>query len=179
MKRMGWSLVAGAGIAGLLVASPLARAGDDSSKSSPTSSQTQSGQSGMTGTGSSSDKGSSASTATPSHKNQLTGKIQKYDRDNKTLTLDNSDKKLKLGDRTQVMKNGASASASDLHEGDQVRASYAEPPTAGAFDVVVIEVIPADTGTSTGTPSGGSTGTGTGATQGGSTGEKSSGSYGK
>jgi Cu/Ag efflux protein CusF len=82
---------------------------------------------------------------------QVTGTVQKFDKDAKELTLSNSDKKLKLGDSTQVMKNGQSASATDIHEGDQVRASY-----SGSGDVTQIEIMPS----SEKTPGTGSSGTG-------------------
>jgi Cu/Ag efflux protein CusF len=167
MRRTGWSAVAGFGIAGLLVAVPLARATDDSTKSSTSSSQPQGG----TASGSSSGSmGSGASSAAPKQRHEVTGKIKKFDHASNTITLDQSDKKLKVGERTKVMKDGAKVSASDLHEGDQVRASYSETPTAGAFDILVIEVVPGGGKASSGASSGGSSGMGSGAAPGGASG---------
>jgi Cu/Ag efflux protein CusF len=71
---------------------------------------------------------------------QMSGTVQKYDKDSKELTLANSDKKLKLSADTKVMKGAEKASAADIKEGDQVRASY-----SGEGDVKVIEILPADT----------------------------------
>ena len=59
-----------------------------------------------------------------SGKTELTGMVEKFDCRAKELTLQNSDKKLKVTDSTRVMKDGQSASLSDIKEGDQVRASF-------------------------------------------------------
>jgi Cu/Ag efflux protein CusF len=191
MTKLGWSMVAGLGVAGLLVASPLARAQSGSSTQNPqgtgssgttssgtgssgtkssgtgssgttssgtgssgtTSSGTGSSGTASSGTGSSdtaaSGTGSSSTAGASASASQVTGKIKKYDKDSKTVTLDSSDRKLKLSEKTKVMKDGAKASMSDLKEGENVRASYA--PTAdqtAPIDVLTIEVMPADaTGT--------------------------------
>jgi hypothetical protein len=80
----------------------------------------------------------------------VSGKVEKYDKGSKELTLSNSDKKLKLDDDTKVTKNGQQASTSDIHEGDEVRASYSgsDDPAAGVVVIEVIEIVPADTDSS-------------------------------
>jgi hypothetical protein len=92
---------------------------------------------------------------------ELTGKIETYDRQTRTLTLSNSDQKLTLGDNTQVMKNGEPAAPGDLMEGDEVRASYSG--SGDSIQIQKLEVLKAGTGEapareSTGSPSGTSTG---------------------
>jgi hypothetical protein len=104
--------------------------------------------------------------AAASAKNEVSGKVEKYDRQNRTLTLQDSEKKLKVTDDTQVTRDGARVSPGQLMEGDEVRASY-----SGSGDVVEVMVIeitssPAATGSSA-APSSPGPGSGTGA-QGGS-----------
>ncbi|WP_242345584.1 hypothetical protein [Anaeromyxobacter terrae] len=89
-------------------------------------------------------------------KNELTGKVEKFDRDTKELTLANSDKKLKVSDSTRVMKDGQRASLSDIKEGDQVRASF-----SGTGDTLQVNRIDVMTSGSMGTGAG-ETGTGMG-----------------
>jgi hypothetical protein len=57
--------------------------------------------------------------AAASGQSQVTGKVEKVDQSKKELSL-----RLKVGDTTQVMKDGKTASLSDIKEGDQVRASF-------------------------------------------------------
>ncbi len=117
MRHIGWGIAAGLGAAGLLALAPPAHA-----QSTPaTSGSSASGQS--TGTGSS---------------HQIAGTVQKYDKDAKTVTLSNSDKTLKLTDKTRVTKDSQPASASDLREGDEVRASYSG--TGNEVDAVTIDI---------------------------------------
>ncbi|HSD19727.1 MAG TPA: hypothetical protein VLC54_06810 [Anaeromyxobacter sp.] len=102
-----------------------------------------------------------------SSKNELTGTVEKFDRESKELTLQNSDKKLKVSDSTRVMKDGQSASLSDIKEGDQVRASY-----SGSGDTLQVSRIDVMTSGSTGMGTG--TGMGAGSTGTGSTGSAGS-----
>ena len=127
MRTNVWSAIAGAGIAALLVAPPVARASTASEDTQPKT---------------------------------VTGTIEKIDPNTNTVTLDTYDKQLKLGRETKVTKDGAKISASDLREGDEVRASYAAPST-DTYDVTLIQVLPAGkgtgaSGTSPGTSGGGS-----------------------
>jgi Cu/Ag efflux protein CusF len=131
MKRIEWGTVAGLGVAGLLALGLPARADD---KTGTSGSSTSGQSSGSTGSTASSDTGSS---------HQVSGTVQKFDKDSKEMTLSNSDKKLKLNDQTKVTKKGQAASASDIHEGDQVRASFSG--SGDEVDVLMIEVVPADT----------------------------------
>jgi Cu/Ag efflux protein CusF len=123
MRTNVWTAFAGAGIAALLVAVPVARA-------------------------------STASEDTQQPKT-VTGTIEKIDHDTNTVTLDTYDKQLKLGRETRVTKGGAKISASELREGDEIRASYAAP-SSDTYDVTNIQVLPAGKGTgASGTSSGG------------------------
>jgi hypothetical protein len=103
----------------------------------------------------------------------VTGTIEKIDLDNHTVTLDTYDKQLKLGRETRVSKGGAKISASDLREGDEIRASY-DAPSADTYDVTVIQVLP-----TTGSQKGGASGSmGSGSSGSGGMGGGSSGSGG-
>ncbi len=201
--RNGWGVMTGLGMAAVLIAATPAWAGGDKagsmgstsdpSASGSTSSDTsRSGSaSGSVGSGSTmgtspdathgtasgstasdpsaSAMGSSAST------NEVTGKVEKFDRSNKELTLS-----LKVSDTTQVTKDGQTASLSDIKEGDQIRASFSG--SGETLEVTQIEVMSKGSKSSTGTGSSGygsdspsgSTGTDTG-----STGSKSGGSSGR
>jgi hypothetical protein len=68
-------------------------------------------------------------------------------------------------DSTRVMKDGQSASLSDIKEGDQIRASY-----SGSGDTLMVSRIDVMTAGTTGTGSTGTGSTGTGSTGTGSTG---------
>ncbi|BDG06462.1 hypothetical protein [Anaeromyxobacter oryzae] len=70
---------------------------------------------------------------------QLTGTVKKFDKDSKELTLSDSDKKLRVSDDTQIMKDGQQGSISDIKEGDQVRASYSG--TGDTLQVNRLEVM--------------------------------------
>ncbi len=118
MRHIGWKAVAGLGVASLLAVAPPARA--------------QAGASGAGGASSASDKSTAAAP-------QVSGKVQKYDKDAKQITLDNSSTPLKLSANTQVTKNGQPANASDIHEGDDVRASFSRDGST----VDVIDIAPA------------------------------------
>jgi hypothetical protein len=80
---------------------------------------------------------------------QLWGKVEKFDREKRTLSLEDSDKKLKVTDDTQIMKDGNRVSPGQIMEGDEVRASYAGTGDAEVVEVTIIEVVPAlpDAGT--------------------------------
>jgi hypothetical protein len=105
--------------------------------------------------------------------NQVWGKVEKFDPDAKTLSLEDSDKKLKVTDQTRISKEGSAIPPSLIKEGDEVRASYSGSGDADVVEVTAIEVMPepgaapapSDTGSggrsgSMGTGSSGSTGTG-------------------
>jgi Cu/Ag efflux protein CusF len=155
--KIAWSAVAGLGMAGLLVAGTPARAetgktGSSGSASGQTTSDTTSpgsagsssstmgSPSGSTGTSSdpSATPGSTASehhaTSMGSGTNEVTGKVEKFDKANKELTLS-----LKVSDTTQVTKDGQSASLTDIKEGDQVRASFSG--SGDTLEVTQIEVM--------------------------------------
>ena len=136
MKRLGWGVVAGLGLAGLLVAAPLAYAEGAASGESKTSDDTSMG----TSTGSAAGE---AGTGTAMSGKELTGTVEKFDQSSKELKLTNSDKKLKVSDSTQVTKDGQKASLSDIKEGDQVRASYSG--SGDTLEVITIEVMGAGT----------------------------------
>jgi Cu/Ag efflux protein CusF len=91
-----------------------------------------------------------------SSKNELTGTVQKFDRETKELTLANSDKKLKVSESTTVMKDGQAGTLSDIKEGEQVRASF-----SGSGDTLQVSQIEVMTAGTTGT---GTSGMGTGST---------------
>ncbi|HYG68705.1 MAG TPA: hypothetical protein VD838_13645 [Anaeromyxobacteraceae bacterium] len=129
--------------------------------------------SGMGGTSTGARPGEASGAGTPrgttgsvdpapdAHQNEITGRIQAYDRDRRTLTLADSDQKLTVGDDTIVIKNGERASPGDLMEGDEVRASFAEGGAQGdAVRVERLEVLSSG-GTS---ERGGAKGTGMGGT---------------
>jgi Cu/Ag efflux protein CusF len=179
MKRFGLGSVAGLGVAGLLVAGT-AYAQSGSTAGGQTTDPSQSGSKMGSGTGSTTSQGtgstgsSSSTTGTGSPgtaeqhamgkeggKNELTGTVEKFDRESKELTLQHSDKKLKVNDSTRVMKDGQRGSLSDIKEGDQVRASFSG--TGATLTATRIDVVTAG---SMGTGSTGSTGSpgGTGST---------------
>jgi Cu/Ag efflux protein CusF len=167
MKRFGLGSVAGIGVAGLLVAGIPAYAQSGSTTSGQSTDPSQSGSTMGSGSGSTTSQGTGSAGTTEQHamgttsgKNELTGTVEKFDRESKELTLQNSDKKLKVSDSTRVMKDGKSGSLSDIKEGAQVRASY-----SGSGDTLQVSRIDVMTAGSTGTGMGtGSTGTSTGTT---------------
>jgi Cu/Ag efflux protein CusF len=95
---------------------------------------------------------------------ELTGTVQKFDKDSKELTLANSDKKLKVSDDTQVTKDGQKGSLSDIKEGEQVRASYSG--TGDSLQVTTIEVMAAGTTGKKHKSTTGTTGSSTGSSSG-------------
>ena len=136
-------IVAGLGVAGLLVALPVAgqsAAGGTSGSSGSSGSMGtgssgtsgSSGSSGSMGTGSgSSSSGSMGGSTYGSSGNQVTGKVDKVDRSSNQLTL-----QLRVSDSTQVMKDGHTASLSDIKEGDHVRASLSSSGQVQRIDVM-------------------------------------------
>jgi hypothetical protein len=150
MRRMEWGAVAGCGIAGLLLLAPSARA-DEPKSGSATSQDSQQGMSGTADQGSGArgtGMGGTSTGARPgevtgapsapggtSEKEQraqaktsdathLSGKVEKYDRAARTLSIVDSDKQLKVTDDTQVFKGGDRVSPGQIMEGDEVRASF-------------------------------------------------------
>jgi hypothetical protein len=147
MKRSGWSAVAGFGVAGLLAAAPAARADEQTQASKPGTTATDANKTGKTPTeGPSSARGSgmggtstgarpgevtgtapggsSAGAQGAQPRNELAGRVEKFDREARTLSLADSDKKLTLTDDTEVTKDGQKVSPGQIMEGDEVRASY-------------------------------------------------------
>lgn len=172
MKLFGLGSVAGLGVAGLLVAGT-AYAQSGSTAGGQTTDPSQSGSKSGTGSttsqgtgsaGSSSSKTGTAPGTTEQHamgmesgKNELTGTVEKFDRESKELTLQHSDKKLKVNDSTRVMKDGQRGSLSDIKEGDQVRASFSgtgDKLTATRIDVVTAGSMGTGSTGSTGSPGG-------------------------
>jgi colicin import membrane protein len=194
MRRTGWTAVAGLGIAGLLLAVPAARATDEAKHGSTATGQSSdhpssasdkagsdkgseargSGQAGsstgarpgeVTGApsaaGGTSEREQHAATAADK---EISGKVEKYDRESRTLSLSSSDTKLKITDDTQVMKDGDRISPGQIMEGDDVRASYSG--TGDTVEVVRVEIVatsaaPAGAGAAPGSTSGPSSGSGT------------------
>ncbi len=121
--RIGWGVMTGLGMAGLLVAAAPARAqtgtagGSSGSstygQSSKSKSTTSSQEPGMTG------QYGSMKESHAGIQNEVTGKVDKFDQTKKELTL-----RLPVSDDTQVTKDGKRATLSDIKEGDQVRASF-------------------------------------------------------
>jgi len=182
--KIGKGMVAGLGIASLLIALPAGAQSSSSGSSGSSGSMGSSGSSSDTSkdkssagsAGSSSDtsgsmgsSGSSAmgGTASAAGQHEITGKVEKLDRTKKELSL-----RLKVSDDTQVMKDGQRASLSDIKEGDQVRASF-----TGSGDTLQVQRIDVmssakggalSPGAPSSAPSGGPSSTPGGSTPGGS-----------
>jgi Cu/Ag efflux protein CusF len=103
--------------------------------------------------------GTSEATRAGARQNEITGRIEAFDRETRTLTIADSQKKLTLTDDTEVLKNGEQASLGDLMEGDEVRASFSASASGDTVEVERLEVL--RTGT---TESGGARGSGMGGT---------------
>jgi hypothetical protein len=163
IKRIDWRTLAGIGVAGLLVAAPAVQANHHEAKTSGASGMEQgasgkeseargSGQAGTsTGarpgevTGAPSAAGGTSQEeqrAQAGAQEELSGKVEKYDREKRTLSLSDSDKELKLTDDTQVMKDGTRVSPGQIMEGDDVRASFSGSGDALEATMIVIEVAP-------------------------------------
>ena len=168
-------IVASLGVAGLLDALPAAgqsAAGGPSGSSGSSGTGGSSGSSGSMGTGSgSSSSGSMGGGTYGSSGNQVTGKVDKVDRSGNQLSL-----QLKVSDSTQVMKDGHTASLSDIKEGDHVRASLSSSGQVQRIDVMS-SGSHHGMGGSSGSMGGGSSGS-SGATPEGSTGTTPGGSTG-
>jgi hypothetical protein len=76
--------------------------------------------------------------------NELTGRVENFDHSAKTLTI--SGQSVKVDSSTEVMKDGQTASLTDISEGDQVRASFSG--SGDAMTAQRIEVMSAGTDTS-------------------------------
>lgn len=158
MRRSDWGAVAGFGIAGLLLLAPGARADDQKSGSTtsqdakPGSSPTDDQKSGAPGGTSEKEQRAESKASAGS---QLSGKVETYDRANRTLSLANSDKLLRVTDDTQVFKGGDRVSPGQIMEGDEVRASFTG--SGDTLEVVRIDVTagaPASSGSGSGKSSG-------------------------
>jgi hypothetical protein len=192
MTRFGWKAVAGSGVAGLLVVAAAATAHDARRDSTPPkvislaseekattgssgSGARGSGQAGeSTGarpgevTGAPSAPGGTSEKerhAAASASSEVSGKVEKYDRQNRLLTLADSDKKLKVTDDTQVTRDGTRVSPGQIMEGDEVHASFSG--SGDEVEVVQIEITSsaASTGSSA-PPSSPGPGSGTGSPKG-------------
>jgi len=138
--KIGKGMVAGLGIASLLIALPAGAQGSKESAGAP----------GMTG---GATAGGTAS-AGGAGEQQITGKVEKVDQSKKELSL-----RLKVSDTTQVMKDGKTATLSDIKEGDQVRASFDATGEPVRIDVTSSSGSKSPSGSSTpsgSTPSGSS-----------------------
>jgi hypothetical protein len=93
----------------------------------------------------------------------VTGKVDKLDKSKNQLSL-----QLKVSDSTQVMKNGQTATLSDIKEGDQIRASF-----SSTGQVERIDVMGSGSSGSTGSSSPGSSGSSSGGSMGGPSGSGS------
>ncbi|HYT82600.1 MAG TPA: hypothetical protein VEK86_04070 [Gemmatimonadales bacterium] len=101
----------------------------------------------------------------PGH--EISGKVDKYDREHRTLSLANSPTTLQLSDDTEVVKDGQKVSPGQIMEGDEVRASYAgSGETVQAQHIEISSGTPSSTGTG-GTSAGPATGTESGSAPGG------------
>ncbi len=90
----------------------------------PNSQSTGSSSSGM-GSSYGSSSSSSRMGSSASASNEVSGKVEKFDRSSHTLKLRGSDKEFKVDpSTTDVTRDGAHASLDDLKEGEQVRASF-------------------------------------------------------
>lgn len=170
MKRFGWSAMTGFGIAGLLVTAIPASAdhhesrqtGSTTAGSSSAQEHTDPGTKGESGKKGTGARGSGmggtstgarpgevtgagtepgASQATRAGVQEVTGKIEEFDRQGRILTIENSQQKLTLTDDTQVLKDGEPASIGDLMEGDEVRASFSAPASGDTVEVERVEVL--------------------------------------
>ena len=168
--RKTWGVMAGLGMAGLLVAAAPAQAQSGTSSpsagsASGTSDSSSYGQPGSkSGSATTGDTGTSGSATTQSPgatgtdtttgsmasatsgQNEVTGKVEKFDKSKKELSL-----RLKISDSAQVMKDGKTASLSDLKPGDEVRASF-----SGTGDTLEVNRIDVLSGSSKGSKESGS-----------------------
>jgi hypothetical protein len=175
-KRFDWRTIAGIGAAGLLVAAPAVRADHHEAKTSGASGMEQ-GASGKESEARGTGQAGTSTGARPGEvtgapgaaggaseqeqraqvgaQEELSGKVEKYDREKRTLSLSDSDKELKLTDDTEVTKDGSRVSPGQIMEGDEVRASL-----SGSGEAVRIEIGSTQGGTGAGSTSGpGSSGT--------------------
>ena len=147
MKR---TIFIGFAAAGLLAGTSVALAQTDQGKSSPTSSA-QTGTSAQPGTsaqtGTSSQAGASTQTGTSqtgtsgsaTSESKLSGKIASVDKDKKMVTISSdtgTQQQLKVGDSTNITRDGSSVSFTQLQSGDEVRASF-DPTTKQATTLEV------------------------------------------
>jgi hypothetical protein len=149
MRAVTLKALAGLGAAGLLATAATAMDNEHRFKRLEPSQRPSAADDKATGGGGSGARGSGqAGTSTGARPAEVSGKVERYDRQNRTLTLQDSEKKLKVTDDTQVTRDGTRVSPGQIMEGDEVRASY-----SGSGDVVELTVIeitssPAATGSS-------------------------------
>ncbi len=127
----GQAMAEGAGTSGMAGGASSPQGSYSPKQGKDTSSKNQSAGSQSTGSassGTSSSYGSSSSSgmgSSASAKNEVSGKVEKFDRSAHTLKLRGSDKELKVDpSTTDVTRDGAHASLEDIKEGEQVRASF-------------------------------------------------------
>ena len=77
----------------------------------------------------------------------MTGTISKLDREKKIIELQ-GDRKLHVDPTTEIRRGGKSASFSDLHEGDDVRASFQGDDRSNVKKIEVISGNPSSSGSS-------------------------------
>ena len=141
MKR---TIFIGFAAAGLLAGTSVALAQTDQGKSSPTSSA-QTGTSAQPGTssqaGASTQTGTSqtGTSASATSESKLSGKIASVDKDKKMVTISSdtgTQQQLKVGDSTNITRDGSSCGLTQLQSGDEVRASF-DPTTKQATTLEV------------------------------------------
>ncbi len=112
---------------------------------------------------------SSGQTDTTAKSEAMTGKISKLDADQRTIELQGHHK-LKVDPSTEIRRDGQRASFSDLHEGDDVRASFSGDDHT---NVKRIDVLPGSGSSSSDTSSTGSSSMGSSSTEKSSAGNRS------
>jgi hypothetical protein len=127
--------VAGVGVVGLLLAAPGVSANEGAKHGSAASGHGHDSSAASTDAEKASER-----TAAGTH--ELSGKVEKFDREKRTLSLADSDKKLKVTDDTEVTKDGDKVSPGQIMEGDEVRASYSG--SGDEVEVLSIEVSSSD-----------------------------------
>lgn len=118
------------------------------------------------------DEASSTATSrdTTAMSDAMTGTISRVDADKNTIELQ-GDRRLKVDSSTEIRRDGQKASFSDLHEGDEVRASFASDDRTNVKRIDVMSGTGSSSGdTSTGSSSDSSSSSGRSSTHGSSSG---------
>ncbi len=117
--RIEWAVMAGLGVAGLLVAATPAQAQAQAGTTGSSEYGQTSKSKGAQDTGAMGSTYGSTTSSQMGTSSEVTAKVDKFDQTKKELTL-----RLPVSDDTQVTKDGKRATLSDIKEGDQVRASF-------------------------------------------------------